>query len=150
MAKAVSASLSKMTFTRPEEFFEQNNFLKTLYKSDLFLNFSRKRLAGWSNCLHVSSGTVLKSWTPWEKSKFFVVPTHYMKLFRNFKRNWQGCQVSIHHLQCNISRKKVDWMKQFSDFHHALTSSKKPWVELSHLLPRRRGEGSDRGNTSEL
>ena len=35
-------------------------------------------------------------------------------------------------------------MKQFSDFHHVLTPSKKHWVELSHLLPRCRRECSEK------
>ena len=45
---------------------------------------------------------------------------------------------------------KVDWMKQFSGFHHVLTLSKKHWVELSHLLPRCRGECSERKQNFEL
>ena len=112
----------------------------------MFLNLGKKQLTGWSNCLNVSSGTVLEKWTFWGKSLFFLVFTHYVKLHRNFKRYWQGCQVSIHHLQRNILRKKLDWMKQFSDFHHVLTPSKKHWIELSHLLPRCRRECSEKKN----
>ena len=41
-------------------------------------------------------------------------------------------------------------MKQFSDFHHVLTTSKKHWVELSHLLPRCRQECSERKHICEL
>ena len=40
-------------------------------------------------------------------------------------------------------------MKQFSDFHHVLTPSKKHWVELSHLLPRCRRECSERKHNFE-
>ena len=36
LAKVVSASLSKMTFTRPEKLFEENNFLKTFTKVSCF------------------------------------------------------------------------------------------------------------------
>ena len=41
-------------------------------------------------------------------------------------------------------------MKQFSGFHQVLTLSKKHWVELSHLLPRCRGEHSERKPEIEL
>ena len=41
-------------------------------------------------------------------------------------------------------------MKQFSDFHHVLTPSKKHWVELSHLLPRCRRECSEKKHNFEL
>ena len=36
LAKVVSTSLSKMTFTRPEKLFEENNFLKTFTKVTCF------------------------------------------------------------------------------------------------------------------
>ena len=37
---------------------------------------------------------------------FFVVSTHYVKQFRNFKRNCQGCQFSFHHFQSNFLKKR--------------------------------------------
>ena len=52
---------------------------------------------------------------------------------------------SIGHLE-----EKIDWMKQFPDFHHVLTPSRKHWVELSHLLPQCRGERSERKHNFEL
>ena len=115
----VSASLSKKTFTRPDKLFEKkNNFFANFHKSDLFLNLGRKRLAGLSNCLHVSSGTVLQSWTSWAKSKFFC-------------RSHRLCET-LSQLQTKMAGLSIDWMKQFPEFHHVLTSSKKHWVELSH------------------
>ena len=35
---------------------------------------------------------------------------------------------------------KVVWMKNFSGFHYVWTLSKNYWAEMSHLLPRHRGE----------
>ena len=61
----------KKDFYSSRETCWKKQFFENFYKSELLLNLGRKRLAGWSNCLHVSSGAVLKSWTSWAKSKFF-------------------------------------------------------------------------------
>ena len=96
----------KKDFYSSREAFWRKQFFENFYKSDLFLNLGRKRLAGWSNHLHVYSGTVLKSWTSWAKSKFFCRSHTLCETLSQLQTKMQCCQFSIQHLQWNISRKK--------------------------------------------
>ena len=97
-------------------------------------------MAGWSNCLYVSSGTVMENCTFWGKWKIFLSFPHIM--WNNFANSNEIARVV--NLAFIISSrtfwKNVVWMKQFTGFHQISTLNKKHWVEFSHLLPTRRGE----------
>ena len=106
LAKVILASLSKMNFTRPEVLFEENSFLRTFTKVTCFWVWAENN---WQDGQTAFTCPVEQCWKIeplGENQSFFVIPTCYVKLFRNFKRNWQACQVSIHHLQWHILRKK--------------------------------------------
>ena len=89
----------------------QRNFLEktTLWKFSyrwLLLEFERKPFGTILKLLlRVQWNSVRKLYFL-RKIKLFVVSTHYVKLYRTFKRYWQDCQVIIYHLQWNILRKK--------------------------------------------
>ena len=61
----------KNDFYSSRETFWREQIFENSYESDLFLILGIKRLAVWSDCLYVSSGTVMESWTFGGKSKFF-------------------------------------------------------------------------------
>ena len=68
----------KNDFYSSRETFWRKQIFENFYESDLFLILGIKRLAGWSNCLYVSSGTVMESCTFWGKWKFFLSFPHIM------------------------------------------------------------------------
>ena len=68
----------KNDFSSSRETFWRKQISENFYESDLFLILGIKRLAGWSNCLYVSSGTVMESCTFWGKWKFFLSFPHIM------------------------------------------------------------------------
>ena len=95
---------------------KKNNFLKTFTKVTCFWIWARNV---WQDGQTAFTCPVEQCWKVeplGQNQSFFVVPTHYMKLFRNFKRKWQGCQVSIHHLQRNILRKNSSEWNSFQIF----------------------------------
>ena len=61
----------KNDFYSSRETFWRKQIFENFYESDLFLILGIKRLAGWSICLYVSSGTVMESCTFCGKWKFF-------------------------------------------------------------------------------
>ena len=149
LAKVVSASLSKMTFTRPEKLFEEINLLKTFTKVTFFWNWAKNV---WQDGQTVFMCPVEQCWQfePRGENQSFLSFPHIMwNSYATWNENGRVVDLAF-----IISRRtfwgKVDWMKQFSDFHHALTSSKKHWVELSHLLHGCRGERSERKHNFEL
>ena len=150
LAKVVSASLPKMTSARPEEFFEENKFLKNFREVTCFWIWAKNL---WQDGKTAFTCPMEQCWKvePFgENQSFFVVSTHYVKLFLNFRRSWQGCQVSFHHLQTNILRKNSTEWNSFQFFPMLWLRAKKHWVELSHLLPRCRREFSEKKHNFEL
>ena len=141
----------KNDFNSSRETFWRKHFFEDFYKSDLFLNLGKKRLAGCPNCFYVSSGTVLESWTFLRKSKFVLSNPQNLWTFPSTSN--EICRVLK--LAFNIF-KGTFWGKtrlnetvfRFSPCFDS--EQKKHWVELSHLLPRCRRECSERKHNFEL
>ena len=116
LAKRGCGDPVKSAFYASRETSWKKQLFENFHIGDLFQTLSENLVARFSNCFYVSKGTVLGSCTFCEKSKFFVVSTHYVKLYRNLKRYWQDCQISIYHLQWNILRTKWSEGKFFQVF----------------------------------
>ena len=139
-----------MPFTRPEKLFEEKNFLKLFTKVTCFRLWAKKRLAGCSNCLYMSSGAVMESCIFWGKWKFFCWFRTLCETFSQHQKKFAGLSIKLSSSPVELFEENVIWMKQFSGFHQVLTVNKKHWVKLSHLLPRCWRECSERKHNFEL
>ena len=129
----------KNDFYSSRETFWRKQIFENFYESDLFLILGIKRLAGWSNCLYVSSGTVMESCTFWGKWKFFLSFPHIMwNIFAT--SNEIGRVVNL----AFIISSRTFWGKRSLNetvfrFSPSFDYEQKTLGRGSHLLPTRRG-----------
>ena len=102
----VSESLSKTFLLVQRNFLMKTIFWKLLRKW-LVSDFGHKTFGRMIKLpLRVQWNSDGKLYLLGKMKIFFVVSTHYVKQFRNFKRNCQGCQFSFHHFQSNFLKKR--------------------------------------------
>ena len=138
-----------MPCTRPEKLFGENSFLKIFIKVTCFWVWAKNVWHDAQNVFCVQWNSVGNLNLLGKINVFLSIP-HIMWTFSS--TSTETCRaVKLAFIISNGTFwGKVDWMKQFSSFHHVLTLSKKHWIELSHLLPRCRRECSERKHNFEL
>ena len=145
----VSASLSKMTFTRPEKLFEENNFLKTFTKVTCLWIWAENVRQDGQTAFTCPVEQCWKVEPLGQNQSFLSLPHILWNSFATSNENGRVVNLAVN-ISRGIFRGKDRLNETVSRFSPCFDSHEKNWVELSHLLPRCRGERSGRKHNFEL